>query len=71
MVTADERDRKTLGTESTSTTDTVKVGVSISRKIVVDRQVDTFNVDTTSKDIGGDADSLVELLEFLVALDTI
>jgi len=71
LVTADERDRKTLGTESTSTTDTVKVGVSISRKIVVDRQVDTFNVDTTSKDIGGDADSLVELLEFLVALDTI
>jgi hypothetical protein len=70
ILVADEGDRKTLGTETTSTTDTVQVGVSISGKIVVDSQVDTLDIDTTTEDVGGDTDTLVELLELLVAFDT-
>ena len=49
----------------------MKVGVSITWKIVVDSQVDTLNIDTTSEDIGGDTDTLVELLELLITLDAL
>jgi len=48
----------------------VEVGVGIGGKVVVDGQVDTLDINTTTEDIGGNADPLVELLEFLVALDT-
>lgn len=67
---ADEGDRQTLGTETTRTTDTVQVGVSISRQVVVDGKVDTLNIDTTSEHVSGDTDTLVEFLELLVAFDT-
>lgn len=70
LLGADEADGNTLGTETTGTTNTVKVAVSIAGKIVVDGQVDTLNVDTTAEDVGGDTDTLLELLELLVALDT-
>ena len=67
---ADEADTQALGTESTSTTNTMKVGGCIGGQIVVDGEVDAFNVDTSAEDVGGDADSLVEFFEFFVAFDT-
>lgn len=70
LLAADKGDTETLGTETTSTTDAVKVRVGITRKIVVDGKVDTLDIDTTTKDVGSDTDTLVELLEFLVAFDT-
>jgi hypothetical protein len=48
----------------------VQVGVGIGGKIVVNGKVDTLDIDTTAEDISGDTDTLVELLELLVALDT-
>jgi hypothetical protein len=68
---ADEADTETLGTETASATDTVEVGISISREIVVDGQVDALDVDTTAEDISGDTDALVELFELFVAFDTV
>jgi hypothetical protein len=65
-----ERDRKTLGSEATSTTNTMEVRVSITREIIVDGQVDTLDIDTTTENVGCNTDTLVELLEFLIALDT-
>ena len=67
---ADEGDRETLGTETTGTTDTVEVGIGISGQVVVDSKVDTFDIDTTTENVGGDTDTLVEFLELLVAFDT-
>jgi len=49
----------------------MKVGVGITWKIVVDGQVDALNVDTTAEDISGNANSLVELFEFLVPLNSV
>ena len=49
----------------------MEVGISISRKIVVDGEIDTLNIDTTAKDIGSDANTLLEVFERLVALDTV
>ena len=71
VIVADKGDGETLGTETTGTTDTVEVGVSLSGQIVVDGQVDTLDIDTTTEDISGNADTLVELLKLLVALDTV
>lgn len=67
----DKGDGETLGTETTGTTDAVKIGVGIGRQIIVDGQVDTLNINTTTEDISGNANTLVELLELLVTLDTI
>ena len=66
-----KRDGETLGSETTSTTNTMEVRVSIAWKIVVDGQVNTLNINTTTEDIGCNTDTLVELLELLVALDTV
>jgi hypothetical protein len=41
----------------------VKVTVSIGRAIVVNDDIDTLNVNTTSEDIGGHEDTLLECLE--------
>jgi hypothetical protein len=35
-LTANERDRETLGSETTGTTNTMEVGVGVTREIVVD-----------------------------------
>ncbi len=49
----------------------MKVGIGIRGKVVVDGQVDTLNINTTSENIGGNADTLLEVLEGLVALDAV
>jgi hypothetical protein len=71
LLRADEADCHTLGTETTGTTDTVEVAVGIGGQVVVDGQVDTLDIDTTTEDVGGDANTLLEILELLVALDTL
>jgi len=49
----------------------MEVRVGISGKIVIDGQVDTLDIDTTAENISGNTDTLVELFEFLISLDTI
>lgn len=49
----------------------MEVRVGIGRHIVVDSQVDALDINTTTEHISGDADTLVEVLELLVALDTV
>jgi len=70
LISGDERDGETLGTETAGTTDAVQVGVRISRQVVVDGKVDALNVDTATEDVSGNADALVELLELLVPANT-
>ena len=70
LVRAHKGDGKTLGTEATSTTHTVEVRAGITRQIVVDGEVDTLDIDTTAKDVSGNTDPLLELLELLVATNT-
>jgi hypothetical protein len=49
----------------------MEVRVGISRKIVVNGQVDTLNINTTTENISRNTDTLVEFLKLLVSLDTI
>jgi len=67
---AHKRDAQTLGSETTGTTDTVKVSIGLVRHIVVDCHVDTLDIDTTAENISRDADTGLELLELLVTLDS-
>lgn len=67
---AHKGDGDTLGSETAGTTHTMEVGVGITGEIVVDSKVNTLDINTTSEDIGSDTDTLVELLELGVALDT-
>lgn len=67
---ANERDTETLGSETTGTTDTVEVRVSLVGHIIVNGDVDTLNINTTTEDISGHTDTGLEVLELLVALDT-
>jgi hypothetical protein len=48
----------------------MKVRISVAWKVVVDSKIDALDINTTAEHIGGDANTLVELLEFFVALDT-
>jgi hypothetical protein len=49
---------------------TVQVAVGIPRAVIVDHNVDTLNIDTTTKDIGGYENTLLEGFERSVARDT-
>ena len=71
ILAAHETDRETLGTETAGTTYTMEVRVGVSWQVVVDGQVDTLDIDSTTEYVGCDTDTLVELLELLVALDTL
>lgn len=53
-----ECDGETFGTETTSTRNTMQVGVRILGHVVVEHDVDTFNVHATTEEIGGDQDAL-------------
>ena len=50
--------------------DTMEVTVSVSRAVVVDYNVDTFHINTTTENIGSDKNTLLECLESSVAVDT-
>jgi hypothetical protein len=69
-LTAHEGNGKPLGSETTGTTNTMKVRISVAWKVVVDSEVDALDINTTAENIGGNTDTFVELLEFFVALDT-
>jgi hypothetical protein len=47
----------------------IRVGVCWS--VIVDDNVDTFDVDTTTKDIRGDKDTLLEILKLFISRNTI
>lgn len=49
----------------------VEVAVGIGRAVVVDHDVHALNIDTTTKDICGDQNTLLERLEGGVAGDTV
>ena len=49
---------------------TMQIAVSIRRTIVVDNDIDTLYINTTTENIGSDKNTLLECLESGVAVDT-
>lgn len=48
----------------------MEIRVRVGGQVVVDGQVDAFDVDAAAEDVGSDADALVEFFEFFVAFDS-
>lgn len=48
----------------------MKVAVSIRRAIVVDDDINTLDVDTATEDISGNKDTLLEIFESGISVDT-
>lgn len=71
LVGGDEGDGETLGAETAGTTNTMQVRIGVGGQIVVDGKVDALDIDTTTKDVGGHANTLVELLELLVPANAV
>lgn len=47
----------------------MQVGIRVSREVIINGQIDTFDINATAKDIGSNADTFVEFLELLVSGD--
>lgn len=71
FLAGDERNSQTLGTESTGSTDSVQVLVGLAWQVVVDSQVNSLDIDTSTEDISRNTDTLVELLERLVSSNSL
>jgi hypothetical protein len=67
---ADKGNTQALGSETTSTSNTMEVLVCVLGHIIVDGEIDPLDINTSTKHIRGNADTLVEFFEFLVAFDT-
>lgn len=70
FLSADKGDGQTLGTKTTSTTDTVQVRIGVRGHVVVDGKVDALDINTTTKDVSSNTDTLLEVLELLVTANT-
>merc|ERR1719278_1899448 len=62
-----EGDGETLGSKSTSPGDPVKIGVGVLGHVVVENKIDSFNIHATTKQVGGNEDSLLEILGLLIS----
>lgn len=49
----------------------MKVRIGISGSVVVDDDVDTFDIDTTTKNVGSNQNTLLESLELLVSTNSL
>lgn len=63
-------DREALGSEPSGPGNPVKVQLGIGGHVVVDHDVDAFDVDPPSDQVSGHHDAGLEFLEFLVGLDS-
>ena len=66
-----EGDSETLGSKPPGSGNSVEVGVGILGHVVVEDNVDSLNVHATTEEVGGDEDSLLEILELLVARESL
>ena len=65
-LTRNERNGKSLSTETASTPHTMQELIRVIREVIVDDNVHSLNVNTTSKQVGGNKNASVKLLEGLV-----
>ena len=67
---AHEADSQTLGSESSGSAHSVQVGVRVLWHVKVEDYVDLLDVNTSSEDVSGDHDSVLEGFEVIVSLDS-
>jgi len=70
LIVAYKSDGQTLGTETTSTSNSVKVGVGILGHVVIEDNVNSLDIHTTAEQVGSNQDTLLEVLELLISGQT-
>jgi hypothetical protein len=71
VFTRNERNGKTLSSESTSSSNSMEVLVRLIGHIEVNNNVYLLDIYSSSEDIGGNKNSEVSLLEFVIDTDSI
>jgi len=66
-----EGDGDSLGSESTGSSYSVEVLIRLVWHVEVDDNVDLFNVDSSSQQISGDHDSVLDVFEIVVDLESL
>ena len=61
-----EGDGETLGSKPASSGHPMKVGIRVLGHVVVEHNVDSLNVHSSTEEVGGNQDPLLEILELLV-----
>ena len=65
VILSDEVDSQTQMAESTRSTDTMEIGLSVLREVEVDHNVHSLDIDTSGEDVSTDKDSGVTVLEIV------
>ena len=66
-----EGDREPLGAKSSRPGHPVEIGVGVFWHVVIEDDVHSFNVHSSPKKVGGHQDSFLEILELLVARESL
>ena len=69
LIWAHECNGKTFGSESSSASNSVEVGISVVWHVIVEDNVNLLDIDTSSENLSGNQDAMLELLESLVDFD--
>lgn len=48
----------------------MQVAISVTRSVVVDNDIDSFDIDATAEDVSGNKDTLLEILELRITGNT-
>jgi len=70
LVITAETDGQTFGTESSGSGHSVQVSIRVFWHIVVEHDVDSFDIDTSSEKISGDQNSSLKVLEERVSFES-
>ena len=68
---SDKRDGETLGAKSTSARNSVEIGVRVLWHVIVEDDVDTFNIHSTAKQVRRYKNAPLEVLEQLISLEAL
>jgi len=71
LLGAHHANSETLGTESTGTCNAMQVSITILRHVVVEHDVDTLDIDTSTKQVRRDKNSALEVLELRVTVQSL
>lgn len=70
LVTWNKWNGQSLGSKSSSSTNTMKILISLVWHVEVEDDIDLLNIDTSSEEVSGNHDSILAFLEIFVHLDS-
>lgn len=66
-----EGDGQPFGAESPGSSHSVQISVAVFRHVIIDHNVDAFDINASAQDVSGHHDAVLERLKVLVVFDTV